>query len=78
MKITLEISALVEKIDTFRNLIHVLILWICSGVNNVSVKGLEGSARKSLFFDIFTRIFAYFPHFMLFTYVEQIKICLLS
>ena len=36
-----------------------------------------GSARKSLFFNIFTHIFVYFPHFTIFSYVELIKFCLL-
>ena len=51
--------------------------WIYSRVNKVSVIGLGGSARKNLFIDIFTHIFTYFPHFTVFSCVEQIKICLL-
>ena len=48
-----------------------LIFWIYSGLNSVKVIGTEGSARKSLFFYIFTPIFAYFSHFTIFPYVEQ-------
>ena len=49
--------------------------WIHSRLNTESVIGTGGSARKSLFFNIFTqsRIFAYFPYFKVFAYVEQIK-----
>ena len=47
--------------------------WIYSGANKVSVIGQGGSARKSLFFNIFTCIFAYFPHFKILFYVEQIN-----
>ena len=39
----------------------------------MSVVGTERSARKSLFFNIFTHIFAYFPHFTIFSHVEKIK-----
>ena len=35
--------------------------------------GPGGSTRKSRVFNIFTGIFAYFPHFTIFSYVEQIK-----
>ena len=44
----------------------------------MTVIGPDGSAGKSLFFNIFTSIFAYFPHFTIFSYVEQIKVCLLN
>ena len=33
----------------------------------------RGSARKSLFLNIFARIFAYFPHLTIFSYVQQLK-----
>ena len=39
------------KKDIFRNLRHVLIFLICSGVKKVSVVGLRESARKTLFLD---------------------------
>ena len=47
----------------FRNLRHVLTFWIYSGLNRVRVIGTGGLQRKSLFSNIFTRIFAYFSHF---------------
>ena len=61
MKITPEISALVEKNRYFWKPQTCNIFWIYSGVNKVSVVrtgGGGGSARKSLFFNIFTHIFA--------------------
>ena len=44
----------------------------------MSLVGTGRSARKTMFFYIFTRVFAHFPHFTIFSYVEQIKICLLK
>ena len=35
--------------------------------------GGGGGCKKSLFFNIFTRIFAYFPDFTIFSFLEQIK-----
>ena len=59
MKITPEISALLlwKKLDIFRNLRHVLIFWIYSGLNKINVIGNKRSARKSLFFQHFSRVF---------------------
>ena len=59
MKITPEISALVENMDIFRNLRHMLSFWIYSGVNKMSVVGTGGLQERVSFFNIFTRIFAY-------------------
>ena len=35
--------------------------------------GIGGSARKSLFINIFTHIFAYFLHLTIFSYAGQTK-----
>ena len=79
MNITSKKFVLAENIH-FENLRHVLMFWIYSGVNKVSVIKTGGSARGSLlFFNIFTLIFGYFPHFTIFSCVEQIKkICILG
>ena len=69
MKITQEMSTLMEKLD----FTHVLIFWIDSGLTRVSVIGTGGSVRNSVFFSIFTRIFEYFLHFTIFSCVEQIR-----
>ena len=37
-----------------------------------------GLQERVCFFNIFKCSFAYFPHFTIFSYVEQIKICLLN
>ena len=39
-------------------------------------KSERGGLQKESVFNIFTRIFAYFPHFTTFSHVEQMKICL--
>ena len=62
MKITPEISAVVETMDIFGNLRHVIFFLIYSGVNKVSVVGaggLQGRVCLSTFSHMY--IFAYFP-----------------
>ena len=66
-------STPVEKGDIFGNLRHVLIFWIYSGLNRLSVIGTGGSAGKSLFSNMSLRIFAYFHHFTIFSHFEQIR-----
>ena len=65
MKITPEISALVEKIDIF---------WIFSGVNKVTVVGTgRGDLQERVCFSTFSHIFVYLPYFTIFSFVEQMK-----
>ena len=48
--------------------------FIYSGLDRVNVFRTDGSARKILCLNIFTcNLFAYFPHFTIFYYVEQIS-----
>ena len=58
-----------------------LIFWIYSGLNRVSVKRTGESTRKSLFFNIFTHRFSYFeikiantktPKIMLTEYIPSV------
>ena len=55
MEITPEMSALVEKLDVLGNLGHVLIFWMYSGVNKVSVVGTGGLQKEC--FSTFSRVF---------------------
>ena len=79
MKITPEISALVKNVDIFRNLRQVLLFYLLR-VNKMSVIGLGGGLQERVCFSTFSHVlfctFLYFPHFTIFSHVEQAKICL--
>ena len=56
MKITPEISALVEKIDMFKNLRHVIVFWIYSGVSKQSEWCRNRAVcKKSTFSEVFLK-----------------------
>ena len=63
-----------EENYIFENPRHILIVWIYSGLNRVSVIRTGAAvSRKEYVCNIFTGVFAYFPHFAISCYGVQMR-----